>query len=62
MGWEVSKDMSGEGWGGRPVKTCQVRGGWAGWEASKDRSGEGWGGRPVKTGQVRGGVGGVGGQ
>ena len=27
MGWEASKDMSGEGWGGRPVKTCQVRGG-----------------------------------
>ena len=25
--WEASKDMSDEGWGGRPVKTCQVRGG-----------------------------------
>ena len=27
MGWEASKDMLGEGWGGwggRPVKTCQV--------------------------------------
>ena len=26
-GWEASEDMSGEGLGGRPVKTCQVRGG-----------------------------------
>ena len=43
MGWEASKDMSGEG---------------LGWEASKDMSGEGWGGRPVKTCQVRDGVGG----
>ena len=39
-GWEASKDMSGRG--GRPVKTCQVRGGVGGV------------GSPVKTCQVGG--------